>query len=665
MAKSFSRSPVIFHKRNNNTKADERTPVSGIWNVIAEDSTVYTKGCKLSSEAKGNIIAANSDVNILSSTLSGKNDITPVVGIQNSKIYWDNPIQNKTSYPCALTTQDSFLNFPAPVDPTSLSSLPLGLNAFTVSGDLNKIETYPRLLNNGSIFYWDNDSSNFLWPADITELICNIRSEQDIATINYYIPKNLHRRTFTIKFNGIIATAAMTLKNFYNGTIKIIFENNNNIVTLHCINIEDLIIEGNTGTIVKGLAPKNTATIHVDNARFLKISNITFSSNEIKEIKVNDDDDKKMNPCNYKYNLYEFYKKQLFKPALEIKNSNAIIQNCTFTEYYCAIIGSCNSIITGTDNTFKPTLPFKIGTAKYRPICYLATHNSCINDGTSNFDNNDKIVKISEITLNNENRDKGNSIIPGIALPGSFFNHEHKPLIATITDTTNVVNLEDYPPIGATFMSLNGQKLKYSIETYVTTPADGYYYTGFHRHGDENKVNNSIARLRKFGDFTFPNDYVKKNEAIDILANDCNKVYKNDNNKFAYEEIIPASDSLTTAGDLNNKWVNRTFENSLLFDAIRYNFDYDRLLSTTKDGDASSSNVIFKMPFAFYQSFLKSVTGSAGQAMITKDCAYNWVNKQSVYNLSMEKTDYNVITIEHVLNRGDAELRKREMKNNE
>lgn len=536
--------------------------------------------------------------------------------------------------------------------------MPLGLNAFTVdNSNLNKIETYPRLLNNGSIFYWDNDSSNFLWPADITELICNINSEKDMVTINQYIPKNLHRRTFTIKFNGITANTAMTLKNFYNGTIKIIFENNNNIVTLHCINIEDLIIEGNTGTTVKGLAPKNTATIHVDNARFLKISNITFSSNE--EIA----DSKGMNPCNYKYNLYEFYKKQLFKPALEIKNSNAIIQGCTFIEYYCAIIGSCNSIITGTDNTFKPTLPFKIGTAKYRPICYLATHNSCINDGTSNFDNNGKIVKISEITLNNENRNKGNSIIPGIALPGSFFNHEHKPLIATITDTANVVNLEDYPPIGATFMALSGKLMYYAGAETVNLDVDDCYYTGFHRHYDkDNKSLSGIAKLRKFGDFTFPNDYVKKNEAIDILANDCNKVYKNDNNNFSYEEIIPASDSLTTPGDLSNKWVNRTFENSLLFDAIRYNFDYDRLLSTTKDGDASSSNVIFKMPFVFYQSFLKSTDN---QFIITKDCAYNWVNKQSVYNLSMEKSDYNVITIEHVLNRGDAELRKREMKKNE
>ena len=100
---------TIFNKRNNLTLTDPNIPVSGIWSVIMEDSITNIRNCNIENNNTGGVIASNSNVTIVGSNIYGKpsEKTIPVVGIKNSKIYWDSPKQTESN-PYLITTQDSF-----------------------------------------------------------------------------------------------------------------------------------------------------------------------------------------------------------------------------------------------------------------------------------------------------------------------------------------------------------------------------------------------------------------------------------------------------------------------------------------------------------------------------------------------------------------------------
>ena len=55
---------TIINKRNNLMKNDPNTPVTGVWTIAMEDSTINVRNCNLSSYDKGCIIASNSELTI-------------------------------------------------------------------------------------------------------------------------------------------------------------------------------------------------------------------------------------------------------------------------------------------------------------------------------------------------------------------------------------------------------------------------------------------------------------------------------------------------------------------------------------------------------------------------------------------------------------------------
>ena len=102
----------------------------------------------------------------------------------------------------------------------------------------------------------------------------------------------------------------------------------------------------------------------------------------------------------------------MWKACLEIKSSNVVINSCTFKNCYCPIIGSCNTLITGENNTFTYTKNITINNILFRPVCYISTHNSTINDVTSKCTIGGKTTVLSDMTLNNDQRNKKTSFIP-------------------------------------------------------------------------------------------------------------------------------------------------------------------------------------------------------------------------------------------------------------
>lgn len=404
---STPKTAVIFNKRNTLTEVDPHTAVNGIWTVVMEDSTVNIKGCIINNNTNGCIIASNSNATVTNSTLSGQQAgrTTPIVGIKNSKIYWDKPAQLNNTYPYLTTTQDSFANFPyyvTTVGPQALPSDTGALYAVLNSGSerhLKELKGYPRLLNDGSTFYWDE--KDLIYPYDIDSYKLNVLTSTTLTELNH-LPKNLHRRDLKIIINSGVTINSTSINGFYNGKVIIEFKNDCKVTSLKISNLDQLeIYNGSIST-----SGTSGSVIEIENVKYVNIHDLTFNINKTAITKSG------LNFYNYKNNLYEYYKDGMWKACLEIKSSNVVINSCTFEDCYCPIIGLCNTLIAGENNTFTYTNNITINNILFRPVCYISTHNSTINDVTSKCTIRGKTTTLSDMTLNNDQRNKKTSFIP-------------------------------------------------------------------------------------------------------------------------------------------------------------------------------------------------------------------------------------------------------------
>lgn len=404
---STPKTAVIFNKRNTLTEVDPHTAVNGIWTVVMEDSTVNIKGCIINNNTNGCIIASNSNATVTNSTLSGQQAgrTTPIVGIKNSKIYWDKPAQLGNTYPYLITTQDSFANFPYYVTTDEPQTLPSGTGALYAvlnSGSeihLQDLKGHPRLLNDGSTFYWDEN--DLIYPYDIDSYKLNVLTSTTLTELNH-LPKNLHRRDLKIIINAGVTINSTSINGFYNGKVIIEFKSGCKVTSLKISNLDHLeIYNGSIST-----SGTTGSVIEVENVKYVNIHDLTFNINKTAITKSG------LNFYNYKNNLYEYYKAGMWKTCLEIKSSNVVINSCTFKDCYCPIIGSCNTLITGENNTFTYTKNITINNILFRPVCYISTHNSTVNDVTSKCTIGNITTILSDMTLNNEQRNKKTSFIP-------------------------------------------------------------------------------------------------------------------------------------------------------------------------------------------------------------------------------------------------------------
>lgn len=406
---STPKTAVIFNKRNTLTEVDPHTAVNGIWTVVMEDSTVNIKGCIINNNTNGCIIASNSNATVTNSTLLGQQAgrTTPIVGIKNSKIYWDKPAQLNNTYPYLTTTQDSFANFPhyvTTVGPQALPSDTGALYALLNSGSeihLQKLKGYPRLLNDGSTFYWDE--KDLIYPYDIDSYKLNVLTSTTLTELNH-LPKNLHRRDLKIIINSGVTINSTSINGFYNGKVIIEFKSDCTVTSLKISNLDQLeIYNGSIST-----SETSGSVIEIENVKYVNIHDLTFNINKTAITKSG----LNLNFYNYKNNLYEYYKDGMWKACLEIKSSNVVINSCTFEDCYCPIIGSCNTLIAGENNIFTYTNNITINNILFRPVCYISTHNSTINDVTSKCTIRGKTTTLSDMTLNNDQRNKKTSFIP-------------------------------------------------------------------------------------------------------------------------------------------------------------------------------------------------------------------------------------------------------------
>lgn len=406
---STPKTAVIFNKRNTLTEVDPHTAVNGIWTVVMEDSTVNIKGCIINNNTNGCIIASNSNATVTNSTLLGQQAgrTTPIVGIKNSKIYWDKPAQLNNTYPYLTTTQDSFANFPhyvTTVGPQALPSDTGALYAVLNSGSeihLQELKGYPRLLNDGSTFYWNE--KDLIYPYDIDSYKLNVLTSTTLTELNH-LPKNLHRRDLKIIINSGVTINSTSINGFYNGKVIIEFKSDCTVTSLKISNLDQLeIYNGSIST-----SETSGSVIEIENVKYVNIHDLTFNINKTAITKSG----LNLNFYNYKNNLYEYYKDGMWKACLEIKSSNVVINSCTFEDCYCPIIGSCNTLIAGENNIFTYTNNITINNILFRPVCYISTHNSTINDVTSKCIIRDKTTTLSDMTLNNDQRDKKTSFIP-------------------------------------------------------------------------------------------------------------------------------------------------------------------------------------------------------------------------------------------------------------
>ena len=615
----------IFHKRNNSTVVDPKTPVIGIWNLVLEDSNSTVRYCNFNSSGLGCIIASNSNANIINSKFDGKADITPVVGIKNSKIYWDKPKQSTATYPFALGTQDSFFNFPSPNNhgPVQLASLsPITFTTFSGSTiNLSNFRLYPRLLNNGSNFFWDKN--DLIYPNNIKSYNLDVNQENYLNSLQY-LPKNLHRSTLNININDISLTKELTIDGFYNGNVNVRFYNVTVNAKIRFVNIEDLTIS--TG-IITANGSNIKSLLYFDNIKHLEINNVSFNANQVSI--TNNNANAKPKLPNYFLNLYTYYQNGLWTSCIELKNANAIIHNCKFQNCYCSVVCSVNSIVTGYDNIFNiPSGGYKINGVLFRIICYLSTHNSTVNDSSSKVNN----ILLSEMNLNNNN--KAETAIPIAVMPGSFGNHYHKPLIPTLSDVKTATELNDYPPIGAVFGTINAVNLKYPSSDIIY---NGKNY-GLHWY---NSNNGNKIKVRNYGTYVYNQYYVSLNSEIDSLSVAAINSFKSTNTV-----IVPNGISINQIPV--STWANKAYENLNLFDAIRFNFDINYHINNTTIVEGSTIPMLFTIPSVFYGNIF------SGENILTavKDCSYNFTDKDITYELSKESTVYPAFTIKDTITRG-------------
>ena len=278
---STPKTAVIFNKRNTLTEVDPHTAVNGIWTVVMEDSTVNIKGCIINNNTNGCIIASNSNATVTNSTLSGQQAgrTTPIVGIKNSKIYWDKPAQLGNTYPYLITTQDSFANFPyyaTTVGPQALPSGTGALYAVLNSGSeihLQDLKGHPRLLNDGSTFYWDE--KDLIYPYDIDSYKLNVLTSTTLTELNH-LPKNLHRRDLKIIINAGVTINSTSINGFYNGKVIIEFKSDCKVTSLKISNLDHLeIYNGSIST-----SGTSGSVIEIENVKYVNIHDLTFNINK-------------------------------------------------------------------------------------------------------------------------------------------------------------------------------------------------------------------------------------------------------------------------------------------------------------------------------------------------------------------------------------------------
>lgn len=613
---------TIINKRNDLMQNDPNTPITGVWTIAMEDSTINVRNCFISNYDKGCIIASNSELTIDESNFvinQEKYKTIPVVGIKNSKIYWDKP----QHYPYLITNQDSFANFPSTMIQTALPNTgTIDAVPFDRSREnLKNAFALPRLLNDGSTFYWDD--SNPLYSSDISyyEVFIPEYGPYDPTTSLKNLQKNLHRRELRININGNI-TNELIIKDFYNGKVILNIDDNVNINKITFLNLDQVEINGNEHTITS-IDSENEVMFMFDNIKYVSIHDLKVNMHRSEIPNKFSDYDPNINIINYKYNLYKLYKSGMWKACIEIKSSNAIISNCVFNDCYCTIIGSCNSLITGENNKFNYNANITIDSVIVRPICYLSTHNSIINDNSSIGNVITNECKLADMTLNNNQSDKTTSFIPGIATPGSFFNHSHIELIPTITNSNVPTDLNNYPPVGAIFATVKNPNYNFSSGTEIVSADTNY---GFHNISNNNKI-----KIRKYGNYETSMLIDNKNKDIDDLHEYTLSVISG----IGLQRLVPTAYNVSTGDSSKYAWVNRTFENSLLFDLLRFNFNMNELLNNSSvNNSATISSMLFDVPIKFYNNFLNNNELN----LIVKDCSYNYIYKDKTYNLIEKDT---------------------------
>ena len=188
------------------------------------------------------------------------------------------------------------------------------------------------------------------------------------------------------------------------------------------------------------------------------------------------------------------------------------------------------------------------------------------------------------MNLNDNHRDKTKSFIPGIASPGSFFNHSHKELIPTISDGSVPLDLNNYPPVGSVFATIEDPNYNFSSGSDVVSANMNY---GFHYITD-NKI-----KVRKYGNYETSTNIDIKNKDID----DLHEYTSNAIIRIGLQRIVPTIYNISTGDTSKYAWVNRTFENSLLFDMLRFNFNINELLNNSSiSTSAVVSSLIFEIP---------------------------------------------------------------------
>ena len=219
-------------------------------------------------------------------------------------------------------------------------------------------------------------------------------------------------------------------------------------------------------------------------------------------------------------------------------------------------------------------------------------------------------------------------------MPGSLFNHCHLNLIPTKNDSNNGLNLEDYPPVGAMFATIDNPSYTFlSGNTAGITPNDNSTLTyGYHYISNRNRV----FKVRNYGTFKTDELYTTKNADIDTIHN---RIVYTVSNPVT-QKIVPHSTNITSSTNIND-WINRTFENGMLFDNFRYNFNIDHLIECTNFmQDRESIDMTFYVPETFFGGFLNDLNGVT---KAIKDCSYVFINKEQTFQLTTN--DQNQYTI--------------------
>ena len=128
---------------------------------------------------------------------------------------------------------------------------------------LNTLKGYPRLLNDGSTFFWDN--TNLIYPSNILRYEVNITNIKDLE----YLQKNLHRRELIINVDS--TTTSAIIEGFYNGKITVNISKNCTINNLSFINLDQVEIYG-AGLITN--SENSGAILSFDNVKYINIHDI-------------------------------------------------------------------------------------------------------------------------------------------------------------------------------------------------------------------------------------------------------------------------------------------------------------------------------------------------------------------------------------------------------